>query len=117
VGAPEPAAGSFPGLDVRASRPADAEVAAAHKMLSTPPDGRFTRTLVVQRRDDTGAEGLRGVRYQRTGHRTFTRDLASYDDWRTVLKSLRVSLADVAGDELRSLHARMLAAHEKQAAV
>ena len=38
----DPAAGSFPGLDVRASRPADAEVAAAHRVLSTPPDGRFT---------------------------------------------------------------------------
>jgi arylamine N-acetyltransferase len=111
----DPAAGSIDGLDVRASRPSDAEVAAAHKVLSTPPDGRFTRKLVVLRRDDTGTEGLRGIRYQRTGHGAFTRDLASYDDWRMALKSLGVSLADVAGDELRSLHARMLAVHQKQA--
>jgi len=109
----DPAAGSFAGLDVSASRPADAEVAAAHRVLSTPPDGRFTRMLVVQRRDDTGAEGLRGIRYQRWGDGAFARDLASYGDWRTVIESLGVRLADVAGDELRSLHARMLAAHEK----
>jgi arylamine N-acetyltransferase len=109
----DPAAGSIAGLDVRASRPADAEVAAAHRVLSTPPDGRFTRTLVVLRRDDAGTEGLRGIRYQRIGDGAFTRDLASYDDWRTVMESLGVGLADVAGDELRSLHARMLAAHEK----
>jgi arylamine N-acetyltransferase len=108
----DPAAGSIAGLDVRASRPADAEVAAAHRVLSTPPDGRFTRTLVVLRRDDAGTEGLRGIRYQRIGDGAFTRDLASYDDWRTVMESLGVGLADVAGDELRSLHARMLADHE-----
>jgi len=54
--------------------------------------------------------------YQRTGHGTFTRDLASYDDCRMVLQSLGVSLADVTADELRSLHARMRAAHEERAA-
>jgi N-hydroxyarylamine O-acetyltransferase len=112
----DPAVGSIDGLDVRASRPADAEVAAAHRVLSTPPDGRFSRTLVVLRRDDTGAEGLRGIRYQRTGDRAFTRDLASYDDWRAVLELLGVSLAGTADDELRSLHIRMLAAHTKQGA-
>ena len=104
---------SIAGLDVRASGPADAEVAAAHRVLSTPPDGRFTRTLVVQRRDDTGAEVLRGIRHQRIGDGAFTRDLASYGDWRTVMQSLGVGLAGVADDELRSLHARMLTAHEE----
>jgi N-hydroxyarylamine O-acetyltransferase len=112
----DPAAGSFAALDVRPSRPADAEVAAAHQELSTPPDGRFTRVLVASRRDDTGADVLRGIRYQRTGDGAFTRDLTSYDDWRAALESLGASLADVTGDELRSLHARMLAAHEEWAA-
>jgi arylamine N-acetyltransferase len=111
----DPAAGSFAGIDVR-SRPDDAEVAEAHRVLSTPPDGRFTRVLVVQRRDDTGAEALRGIRHQRTGDGAFTRDLASYGAWRAVLESLGVSLADVADDELRSLHARMLAAHAERVA-
>jgi hypothetical protein len=49
------------------------------------------------------------------GDGMFTRDLTSYDDWRSVMKSLGVSLADVTGDELQSLHARMLAAHDTAA--
>ncbi|MGH3170322.1 MAG: arylamine N-acetyltransferase family protein [Trebonia sp.] len=112
----DPAAGSFGALDVRAARPADAEIAAAHRVLTTPPEGRFTRVLVVQRRDDTGAEVLRGIRYQRTGDGAFARDLASYGDWRSVLESLGVSLAGAGGGELRSLHARMLAVHAEWAA-
>jgi N-hydroxyarylamine O-acetyltransferase len=108
----DPEAGSFTALDVRASRPADAEVAEAHRVLSTPPDGRFTRVLVVLRRDDTGTGALRGIRHQRTGDGAFT-DLAFYDEWRAALESLGVSLAGVAKDELRSLHARMVAAHQE----
>lgn len=109
-------AGSFAAIDVHASSPADAEVAAAHRVLSTPPDGRFTKVLVVQRRDGTGAEVLRGIRHQRTGSGAFARDLTSYDDWRAAMASLGVSLAGVADEELRSLHARMLAAHAEWAA-
>jgi N-hydroxyarylamine O-acetyltransferase len=104
-------AGSFAAVDVRPSRPSDAEVATAHRVLSTPPDGRFTRVLVVQRRDDTGVEVLRGIRHQRTGDGAFTRDLASYDEWRETLVILGVSLAGATDSELRTLHARMLAAH------
>jgi N-hydroxyarylamine O-acetyltransferase len=78
---------------VRASRLADAEVAEAHRVLSTPPDGRFTRVLAAMRRDDTGAEVLRGIQHQRTGDGALTRDPASYDDWRAALESLGVSLA------------------------
>ena len=107
----DPAASSFPGLDVSDGRPSDAEVAAAHRVLSTPPDGRFTKVLVAMRRDDTGAGVLRGIRFQRSGDGAFTRDLASYDDWRAALRSLGVSLAGAADAELRALHARMLAAH------
>ena len=51
---------------------------------------------------------LRGIRHQRTGEGAFTSDLASYDDWRSVLEYLGVSLADVADEELRSLHARSI---------
>ncbi|MGH3209848.1 MAG: arylamine N-acetyltransferase family protein [Trebonia sp.] len=114
----DPAARSFPGIDVRASRPADAEVAAAHRVLSTPPDGRFTKVLVAMRRDDTGADVLRGIQLQRTGDGAFSRELASYADWRAALESLGVSLAGAGEAELRSLHARMLAAAaERPAAV
>jgi arylamine N-acetyltransferase len=112
----DPAAGSFGALDVRAARPSEAQVAEAHRVLTTPPDGRFTRVLVVLRRDGTGTEALRGIRHQRIGGRAFSRDLKSYDAWRAVLESLGVSLAGVTGEELRSLHARMLAAHAEWAA-
>jgi N-hydroxyarylamine O-acetyltransferase len=112
----DPAAGSFPGLDVGAGRPSDADVAQAHRMLSTPPGGRFTKVLVVMRRDDTGAEMLGGIRHQRTGGGAFTRDLLSYGDWRAVLGKLGVSLAGVGEGELRSLHDRMLAGHAERAA-
>lgn len=106
-------AGSFGALDMRAASPADADVTEAHLVLTTPPDGRFTHVLVVQRRDDTGADTLRGIRFQRIGDGAFARDLAAYDDWRAALESMGVSFARVADDELRSLHARMLAAHEE----
>lgn len=112
----DPAAGSFSAVDVRPGHPADTEVAEAHRALSTQPDGRFTRLLVVLNRHDTGADALRGIRHQRTGGGAFTRDLMCYGDWRDALESLGVSLAGVTVDELRSLHARMLAAHEEWAA-
>lgn len=67
----------------------------------------------MQRRDDTGAETLRGICHRRVGDGAFTRDLTSYRDWRAALESLGVSLAGATGDELRSLHTRMLAAHKE----
>ena len=109
----DPASGSFGYVDVRPASPTPADVAASHLMLSTPPDGRFTRVLVVQRRDDTGTGILRGIRLQRVGDQPFKADLTGYDDWRAALLSLRVSLTGVTEDELRALHARMLAAHDE----
>jgi N-hydroxyarylamine O-acetyltransferase len=103
--------GSFGALDIRAPRPADADVTAAHEVLSGP-DGRFTKVFVAQRRDDAGAETVRGIRHQRKGGGAFTRDLADYDEWRAAVESLGVSLAGVTDGELRALHARMAAAHD-----
>jgi hypothetical protein len=100
-------------VDVHAHRPAADEVAAAHRALSTPPDGRFTRVLVVQRRDEAGTEALRGIRHQRRGDGAFSRDLHRYDDWRATLASLGVSLSGATEQELRDLHARMRATHEE----
>jgi len=56
---------------------------------------------------------LRGIRLQRSGDGAFTRDLTGYDDWRNALEAFGVALADVADDELRSLHGSMVAAHEE----
>jgi arylamine N-acetyltransferase len=111
----DPSVDSFTTLEVRAARPSDAEVTRSHQILSTPPDGRFTRVLVVGRLDDAGTDVLRGIRHKRAGRGAFTRDLTSYEDWRAALTSLGVSLLGVTEDELRSLHERMLAAHAERA--
>jgi N-hydroxyarylamine O-acetyltransferase len=42
-------AGAFHALDVRAGCPADADVAAAHRELSTPPEGMFAQVLLHER--------------------------------------------------------------------
>jgi N-hydroxyarylamine O-acetyltransferase len=88
------------------------DVDANHLRLSTPPDGTFTRLLVVQRRDAIGAETLRGIRHVRQGEGAFSRDLRAYDDWRAVLLGLGVSLAGVEESALTELHRRMVAAHD-----
>jgi hypothetical protein len=59
---------------------------------------------------------LARIQHLRIGDKAFARDLAFYDDWRAPLASLGVSLANVGGDELPSLHARMLAGHAERAA-
>lgn len=109
----DPSVGSFTRLDVRAHAPSDAEIGVSHRYLSTPPEGRFTRTLVVARLFETGTEVLRGIRHRRDGHGPFTRDLESYADWRDALAALHVSAAGATEEELRGLHRRMLARHEE----
>jgi arylamine N-acetyltransferase len=104
--------GSFHGSVVGPPGVAQAEVDAHHRRLSTPPDGAFTRLLVVQRRGATGADTLRGVRHTRTGEGAFVRDLRAYPDWRATVVSLGVSLAGVAEEALAALHHRMLTVHE-----
>lgn len=104
--------GSFLGTHVGVVAPTDAEVEAAHRRLATPPDGAFSRRLVVQRRDSTGAWTLRGVRLVRTGTGATCRDLRGYDDWRRALVDLGLTLGEVGEAELRALHQRALVDHD-----
>ncbi len=93
--------GTFDGMEAR-SLPMD--VARAHTELSTPPDGAFARILVVQRRAAGAVETLRACVHTRldlTG--VTTRDLTTYDDWRSALVSLGLGLADVSDERLRAL--------------
>jgi N-hydroxyarylamine O-acetyltransferase len=99
-------AGAFTGIEV-SSRPVDQPaVDAAHATLSTPPDGRFARLLVVQRRDDTGVDTVRGCLHHRTLPDASTEtELSTYDAWRMALvDATRLSLEGVADDELRALY-------------
>ncbi len=107
--------GSFAGCEVGPA-PTPAAVSACHGWLSTPPDGRFTRTLVVQRRMP-GSPGrvdvVRGCLYTclAPGTKDET-ELTTYDEWRAgIADGCGLSLKDVDADELRGLFDRQLEAH------
>jgi N-hydroxyarylamine O-acetyltransferase len=105
--------GSFTGLEVT-SRPTDPmAVLDAHTSLSTPPDGMFTRLLVVQRRDEDGLDTVRGcVALRIDGRGRHASDLTSYDAWRAALVALALPLEGFAEDDLRALFERTSTAHE-----
>ena len=89
-------------------------VEAAHAPLSAPATGRFAKILVVQRRDATGIDTVRGCLWHRirADGRTET-ELATYDAWREALvDGTRLALEDVDDAELRALYADQWAKHE-----
>jgi arylamine N-acetyltransferase len=107
--------GTFRGIEV-STRPVGArDIEAAHRDLSTPPDGHFTRILVVQRRQDTHYDALRGCVLARVeAGRREERDVTSYDDWRAALvEVLRVPVGDIPDEELRALWSWVRASHER----
>lgn len=106
--------GTWTGIEVGEGPTGPADVLAAHAGLTTPPEGPFTRVLVVQRRDATGVDSLRCCLLRRIqpGGSTET-VLATYDAWRGALTDvLGLPLADVDEEDLRGLHARMWTAHQ-----
>ena len=103
--------GSFNGSFVRGSVMQE-EVEASHLRLSTPPDGDFTRKLVVQRRDSSGAETVRSIRHLRTGEGAFERELRDFAQWRTALGGLGLSFRGIEEDALRELHKRQAAEYD-----
>jgi N-hydroxyarylamine O-acetyltransferase len=108
------AVGTFTGIEV-SSLPVDQpSVEAAHAMLSTPPDGRFARLLVVQRRDATGIDTVRGCLWTRAEPGvTSVTELPTYDAWRDALvQATRLSLEGVDGVELEALYADQWGKHE-----
>ena len=108
------AGGTFQGIEVT-TRPVGADdIAAAHADLSTPPDGTFTRFLLVQRRQDSHYDSLRGCVLSRVeGSSQVQRDVTSYADWRSALvELLRVPVDDVPADDLEALWRSARAAHE-----
>ena len=59
--------GGFSGMAWRSAVAGMQSVAAQHQALSTSPDSRFARVLMVRRRDATGADTIRGRILRRTG--------------------------------------------------
>jgi N-hydroxyarylamine O-acetyltransferase len=105
--------GSFGGMDFHLV-PARVEVIeAAHRRLSTTPDSPFTRLLSVGRRDQSGADILRGrllIRWDAAG-RTQTR----YDDageWFALLTNeLGLPVGELDATDREALWRRVCAAH------
>ena len=103
--------GSFHGSLVRGEVTQEA-VEAAHRRLATPPEGDFTRKLVVQRRDETGSDTLRSIRHTRTGVGASTRELRDFEEWRSALTAIGLTLAGVEEQALRDLHQRQSADYD-----
>ncbi len=107
--------GSLTGIEVTTRPVGPPDVEAAHRELSTPPDGHFARILVVQRRQDSHYDSLRGCVLGRIGADSREeRDVTSYDDWRSALvEVVRVPVDDVPDDTLRALWSSVHASHER----
>jgi len=106
-------AGTFTGIEIRSLPIDQPAVDEAHARLSAPVDGRFAKILVVQRRDATGVDTVRGCLHLRTLPRDQTEtELSSYDEWRAALvDGTRLSLNDVGDAELRGLYDGQWARH------
>ena len=84
--------GSFLGLEVTGRSIDQAAVDAAHQRLTTPPDGDFTRLLVVQRRGEQVADTVRGcLRTRVEGADRYESELPTYDAWRDAVEQLGLS--------------------------
>jgi N-hydroxyarylamine O-acetyltransferase len=106
-------AGTFTGIEIRSLPIDQPAVDEAHGRLSAPADGRFAKLLVVQRRDATGVDTVRGCLHLRTLPEDQTEtELSSYDQWRAALADgTRLSLEDVGDAELRELYDGQWARH------
>ena len=105
--------GSFTGVELSTLSTDPVSVLAAHAELSTPPAGRFTRMLAVQRRHADGADTLRGCLWVRvTGDGRSETELGTYAVWREALTDgLRLCLESEPADELERLWERSWEAH------
>ena len=106
--------GSFLGLETGVA-PSLADVDACHATLSTPPDGRFARLLVVQRRMADHVDVVRGclAHTVKPGGQSES-ELTTYDEWRgAIADGCGLSLAEVGDDELRALFGRQLVLHRE----
>ena len=106
-------AGTFTGIEVSTRSTEQPVVEAAHARLSAPVDGRFAKVVVVQRRDATGVDTVRGCLHHRTLADSATEtELSSYDAWRAALvDGTRLSLEGVEDGELRALYDAQWAKH------
>lgn len=106
--------GAFVGMDFRSSVAGVDDFAERHQYLSTSPESGFVRTFVVQRRDASGYDELRGLTLHRVDAAgRHTRTLESSADWFAAMADVfDLPLTDVSADERALLWKRTHTAHE-----
>lgn len=106
--------GGFSGMAWRAGVTGMRSFAAQHRTLSTSPDSRFARLLIVRRRDATGADMLRGRTLRRVGEGAHVTELESPSDLLDVLDStFGMDLTGIGSDHLGAVWEGALRAHEE----
>ncbi|GIH13710.1 arylamine N-acetyltransferase family protein [Rugosimonospora africana] len=107
----DPAA-SITGFDMRADTAVQGDFERPHEWKSTAPESPYARTVVVQRRDSTGADLLRGQVLSRSPAGG-QRELTSQAEWYEALADVfGLALSDVGAYEREALWRRVCAAHE-----
>lgn len=106
-------AGSFGAVDLFDQELTPEQEAAAHRRLTAPDGGTYSRLLVVQRRLPEAIETVRGCLYSRITSQTDYAELTAYDDWRDALGTLGIALQRIDDDALRALFDRCLTAHKR----
>ncbi|MEU8250855.1 arylamine N-acetyltransferase [Nonomuraea sp. NPDC048916] len=106
--------GSFEGMDFGLT-PADMSAfVEMHGQLSTSPESGFVRVAVVQRRDASGVDVLRGLRLSRLGNGSHSVTLDTARDYYAALADVfGLPLGDVSAGEKDALFGRLHDAHEE----
>ncbi|NRQ38029.1 arylamine N-acetyltransferase [Nonomuraea sp. NN258] len=105
--------GSFAGMDFGPEPAAMSAFLAKHHELSTSPESGFVRVAVVQRRDASGVDTLRGLVLTRLGNGAHTVTLNTARDYYAALADVfGLPLDDVPAEEKDKLWTRLHDAHE-----
>ncbi|MFI9589152.1 arylamine N-acetyltransferase [Nonomuraea sp. NPDC052265] len=105
--------GSFVGMDFERTSTDMSAFAEMHNHLSTSPSSGFVRTAVVQRRDASGVDTLRGLVLTRVGagSRSITLDTAR-DYYAALADVFRLTFDDLSTQDAEGLWSRLNDAHE-----
>jgi N-hydroxyarylamine O-acetyltransferase len=106
--------GSFTGMDFRAERATMDDLRERHVYLSTSPESGFVRTCVIQRRDATGVDELRGCVLRRVGKAADApRTIETQAEWfEAIADVFGMPLTDVDAAARAALWTRVRTAHE-----
>ncbi|TDE42375.1 arylamine N-acetyltransferase [Nonomuraea mesophila] len=105
--------GSFVGMDFGPAPTDMSAFVSMHDHLTTSPTSGFVRVAVVQRRDGSGVDALRGLELRRVGTDAHTIVLDTARDYFAALADVfALPLDDVSAEEREKLWRRIHDAHE-----